>query len=262
MVDRDLTAISPLGMPNPSNNAISLNDGGVLKGYLQSHGPGLAISTRAMNATLHQMAMHTDNVANFGVPGYHRKDPIVTEFVEYLGANAIDETVSHEIGRIRNSGNPLDVALNTPGYFQKVDPNTGRIDVTRDGRMKLDSELNLLSVDNKPVLSTQGTPIQLPFAPHSLHEDLTISPQGVISIFHQKTGKTTTVATLNVVTPQGAPVEKVDMRQGHVEDSNVFLQHEFSRLAPLRRQFEANRQLFLVQSDNLSRTIQELGRTQ
>lgn len=253
--------VDPIGVGGLNQQPVPIQQP-VLKGRLESHGPGLAISTRAMTATLHQMAMHTDNVAHYGVPGYHRKDPVITQFVEYLGANAIDETISEEIGRIRRTDNPLDVALNTPGYFQKVDMTNGRIEETRDGRMKLDGEGNLLAIDNKPILSTEGAPIQLPFIPHSIKEDVSITPEGTIKVFNRETGNTLTVATLNVVTPEGTPIKDVDMRQGHVEDSNVFLQNEFSRLLPLRRQFEANRQLFLIQSDNLSRTIQELGRIQ
>lgn len=233
----------------------------VLEGRLVYQGPGLAITTRAMTATMHQMNMHTDNIAHFGLPGYHRKMPVVNSFVEFLGANAIDEATSNEIGRIRRTDNPLDMALNTQGYFQKVGDD-GRIDVTRDGRMTLNAKGYLLSVDGKHVLSTQGLPIKFPFIPNHLKDDVRVSEHGEISLFDPDSGRQLKIATINVVQPDGTPVTDVDMRQGHVEDSNVFLQHEFTRLAPLRRQFEANRQLFLIQSDNLSRTIQELGRAQ
>lgn len=233
----------------------------ILSGRITNQDPGLAITTRAMSATMQVVSMHTDNIANFGVPGYHRKQPVITTFVEHLGANAVDEVISDEIGRIRKSDNPLDVALNTPGFFQKVGPG-GRVELSRDGRMRLDKDGNVLSIDNKPVLAVDGRPIRLPWIPTNVAEELHISPKGEIAIFDPKTGNTVPVATLNVVTPDGSPAEGVDMRQGHVEDSNVFLQKEFSALVPLRRQFEANRQLFLIQSDALSRVIQELGRAQ
>lgn len=233
----------------------------VLEGRLIYQGPGLNITTRAMTATMHQMGMHTDNIAHFGVPGYHAKTPVVNSFVEYLGANAIDESISNEIGRIRMSDNPLDMALNTPGYFQKVGED-GRIEVTRDGRMMLNAKGYLLSVDGKHILSTQGLPIKFPFIPNQLKNDVKVSEKGDVTLFDPDSGRQLQIATINVVQPDGTPATTVDMRQGHVEDSNVFLQKEFANLAPLRRQFEANRQLFLIQSDNLSRAIQELGRAQ
>lgn len=233
----------------------------VLEGRLTYRGTGLTITTRAMNATLHELAMHTDNIAHFGIPGYQRKTPVVTSFVEYLGANAVDESISNEIGRVRRTDNPLDLALNTQGYFQKVGDD-GRIEVTRDGRMKLNAKGFLLSVDGKHILSSQGLPIKFPFIPTHLKDDVSISPKGEIKVFEPESGKMLAVATVHVVQPDGTPANKIDMRQGHVEDSNVFLQQEFTSMAPLRRQFEANRQLFLIQSDNLSRTIQELGRSQ
>ena len=40
------------------------------------------------------------------------------------------------------------------------------------------------------------------------------------------------------------------------------LAKEFTALVPIRREFEANRQFFLIQSDSLSRMIQELGKAQ
>ncbi|MFN8615338.1 MAG: hypothetical protein U0003_05460 [Vampirovibrionales bacterium] len=248
-----------MAAPYPSGGGIEHTM--ILSGRISNQDPGLAISTHAMTATMQVVGMHTDNIANFGVPGYHRKQPVVTSFVEFLGANAVDEVVSDEIGRVRRTENPLDVALNTPGFFQKVGPG-GRVELTRDGRMRLDAEGNLLSMDNKPVMAVDGRPIRLPFIPGNLSKDFTISPQGDIAVFDPNTSQSVTVARLSVVTAQGTPPETVDMRQHHVEDSNVFLQKEFSALVPLRRQFEANRQLFLIQSDTLSRVIQELGRAQ
>jgi flagellar basal-body rod protein FlgF len=70
------------------------------------------------------------------------------------------------------------------------------------------------------------------------------------------------VGRLAVVTETGEPAGKVDVKQRMVEDSNVFLQREFTEMMPIRRNFEANRQLFIMQSDSLSRMIQELGRAQ
>mgnify|MGYP006200332063 CR=1 FL=1 len=70
------------------------------------------------------------------------------------------------------------------------------------------------------------------------------------------------VGALGVVSQDGSTAAEVDVKQGYVEDSNVYLQKEYTSIMPVRRQFEANRQLFIMQSDQLSKMIQELGRPQ
>ncbi len=230
-----------------------------LKGQITFYDDGMGIATRAMQASMKQIGMHGANIANYGVPGYHRKLPVVTRFAEYLGADGIDESVSTEIGRIRRSDNPLDFALKTPGFFQTAGPD-GTISMSRDGRMKLDEHGNLLSLGGQKVLSDAGTPVQLPFVPQDLKHNLKMSPTGEVSLIDPATGATTVVSRLGIVNQDGSQVAKSEVRQGYVEDSNVMLAEEFTHVVPLRRQFEANRQLFIIQSDILSRTVQELGR--
>ncbi len=233
----------------------------IFKGRVSNDGDGMMIATRGMLATVKQIETHTTNIAHFGLPGYQRKEAVVTSFVEHLGANAVDEVVSTEIGRIRKSNNPLDFALRHPGYFQHMN-TSGSIELTRDGRMKLDKDGNLLSLAGHKILSDGGSPIQFTFIPKNPDRDITVSADGEIKVFHVKTQQMVNMGRIGVVSQTGTIADKVDIRQGHVEDSNVYLQQEFTRVVPLRRQFEANRQIFITQSDVLSRTIQELGRPQ
>ena len=65
---------------------------------------------------------------------------------------------------------------------------------------------------------------------------------------------------LSVVASNGSITTDIDVRQGFTEDSNVTLQSEFFNIIPVRRNFEANRQLYIIQNDELSKTIQELGK--
>ncbi|MBX2861229.1 MAG: hypothetical protein KTR14_08335 [Vampirovibrio sp.] len=231
----------------------------VLRGRISTQEDGLTISTRAMVTQIHIMKTHTDNIANFGVPGYQSKEPVLTTFVEHLGPSGVDEVVNKEVGRLRVTGNPLDTALTVPGYFQRLN-KAGNVELSRDGRFRLDKDGNLLSVDNKPVLSNTGVPIQLPFIPMDIKKQLNVSRNGQIQLLDLKTGSTINVARLGIVNPEGTVLTDVDVAQNYVEDSNVYLQKEYTGIMPLRRQFEANRQLFLVQSDALSRMIQDLSR--
>jgi flagellar basal-body rod protein FlgF len=232
----------------------------VLRGYAYAN-DGLTISIKSMHTQMAMLNVHTDNIANFGIPGYQRKKAVVTSFAEYLGPNAVDTATETEIGRIRRSGNPLDVALETPGYFQKLNA-MGGIELTRDGRFRLDKDGYLRALDDKHILSAAGTPIRFSFIPKDLEKQVKITPDGEIKVYDAQKGKATSMGKIGVARETGVAASEVTLKQGYVEDSNVMLQDEFVAIMPLRRQFEANRQMFIIQNDALSRMIQELGRTQ
>jgi flagellar basal-body rod protein FlgF len=232
----------------------------VLRGYAYAN-DGLTISIKSMHTQMAMLNVHTDNIANFGIPGYQKKKAVVTSFAEYLGPNAVDTATDTEIGRIRRSGNPLDLALNTKGYFQKVNA-LGAIELTRDGRFHLDKDGYLRALDDKQVLSSSGTPIRFSIIPQDLEKQVKVTPGGEIQVYEPKKGRMIPMGRIGVANEKGAAASEIDVRQGYVEDSNVMLQDEFVAIMPLRRQFEANRQMFILQNDALSRMIQELGRTQ
>ena len=52
-----------------------------------------------------------------------------------------------------------------------------------------------------------------------------------------------------------------DVKQGYNEYSNVTLQNEFLAVKPVVRNFEANRQIFLIESTNLQKVISQLSST-
>ena len=57
----------------------------------------------------------------------------------------------------------------------------------------------------------------------------------------------------------GLAVLNPDVKQGYNEHSNVVLQNEFLAIKPVVRNFEANRQIFLIESSNLQKVISQLG---
>lgn len=232
-----------------------------IQGHITYQGDGLGLSTKAMLAQMTLLNVHTDNIANFGVPGYQRKDPVITSFAELLGPEGIEKVTSTEIGRIRKSGNPLDTALNTKGYYQKLNA-AGGVELTRDGRFQLDRDGYLRALDGKQVLSSAGIPMRFPVIPQDLEKQVKVAPNGEVTIYDAKKGEMIRVGALGVVSQDGSAAAEIDVKQGYVEDSNVYLQKEYTSIMPVRRQFEANRQLFIMQSDQLSKMIQELGRAQ
>lgn len=219
---------------------------------------GLTASLRAMHVQSELIGMHNENVTGFDKIGYQRKEPIVSSFTEYIGVHGLSQTVDDQIGRIAMSDNPLDLALANKGYFQTQTQDGVRL--TRDGRFKLDKNGNLLTLEDAQVLSSAGTPIQLPIVPEKI-EDVKINSKGLVSVFNKNTHKLEDVAYLGVVDSNGAAVLDPQVKQGYNEYSNVSLQNEFIAMMPIIRNFEANRQIFMIQNQNLQKVISQLGTT-
>lgn len=226
-------------------------------------GDGMFVAARSMAAYMEAMSVHADNIAHYAVPGYQAQKPIVRSFVEHLGPGAVERATSETIGRLRRTGQPTDLALESEGYFQLLDPATGMVQTTRDGRMTIDKDGYLLSMDGqRHFLDTGGNPLKLPKLPSDPANQLKVDRNGVVTFYNRYGGDMTPVGRLAVVSGKGGPLSEVAISQGTVEDSNVFLAEEFASILPKRREFEANRQVFILQSDSLSRMIQELGRPQ
>ena len=66
---------------------------------------------------------------------------------------------------------------------------------------------------------------------------------------------------LGIVDANGMAVLNPDVKQGYNEYSNVTLQNEFLAVKPVVRNFEANRQIFLIESTNLQKVISQLSST-
>lgn len=221
--------------------------------YLES---GIKTSLRAMQVQSELVSMTNQNIIGFDKIGYQRQEPIVSSFTEYLGVDGLSQTVDDKVGRIMMSENPLDFAIATKGYFQTQNENG--VKLTRDGRFKLDREGNLLTQEDHQVLSNAGVPIQLPFVPDDLKK-IKVDDSGLLSVFNDKTKKLEAVATIGVVDANGMTVMDPKVKQGYNEYSNVSLQNEFLSMMPVIRAFEANRQVFMIQNQNLQKVISQLG---
>ena len=219
---------------------------------------GITASLRAMHVQSELIGMYNENVTGFDKIGYQRKDPVVSSFTEYIGVHGLSQTVDDKVGRITMSDNPLDIALANKGYFQTQGENG--VKLTRDGRFKLDKSGNLLTLQDEQVLSAAGTPIQLPLVPEKI-EDVKIDAKGMVSVLNRQTHKFEQAGRLGVVDANGLVVTDPQVKQGYNEYSNVSLQDEFISMMPVIRNFEANRQIFMIQNQNLQKVISQLGTT-
>jgi flagellar basal body rod protein FlgG len=220
---------------------------------------GLTASLRAMHVQSEMVGMINENVIGFDKVGFQRRDPVVSSFSEWIGVHGLSSTVDDKVGRVQLSQNPLDIALANKGYFAIMTP--AGMELTRDGRFKLDKDGNLLNLEDNPVLSNTGMPIQLPVVPEK-PEYVKIDEKGLVSVYDTKTNKLRSAAFLGVMDSNGAIVMEPQVKQGYNEFSNVSLQEEFIKLMPTIRNFEANRQIFMIQNQTLQKVISQLGSAQ
>lgn len=217
---------------------------------------GLTTSIRAMHLDSELIGISNENIGGFDKVGYQRKEAVVSSFAEFLGIHALSTTKDDKVGRIAVSDNPLDIALANKGYFQTESKNG--IKLTRDGRFKIGKDGSLLTLEDAHVLSSAGTPIQLPFVPQDLKQ-IKIDKSGKISLFNPDTNKLMNVGQIGVVDTNGILVMDPNVKQGYNEFSNVSLQQEFITMMPIMKNFDANRQMFMLQNANLGKAISQLS---
>lgn len=219
---------------------------------------GIDVAIRAMQVQTELMSIANENITGFDKVGYQRQEAVVSSFTEYIGVNGISKTTDTKVGRISMSENPLDFAIAREGYFQ-TEGDDG-IKLTRDGRFKLDKDGNLLTLDDRRVLSNAGMPIRLPVVPEKV-EDVKVDESGLVKVLDKQTGELMLAGHIGVVDANGMVVMDPQVKQGYNEYSNVALQNEFINMMPIIRNFEANRQIFMIQNQNLQKVISQLGST-
>ena len=108
------------------------------------------------------------------------------------------------------------------------------------------------------MLSDAGMPITLPVVPDD-ESQVVVNTKGKVSVYAKGSNQLVEAGYLGIVDANGMAVLNPDVKQGYNEYSNVTLQNEFLAVKPVVRNFEANRQIFLLESSNLQKVISQLG---
>lgn len=162
----------------------------------------MQISAQGAMAAMYRQDVLTNNLANLNTVGYKPDAPVVrqrdaavqedglfhlpsNDMLEALGngVTAHRNRVSFDQGAIRQTGNPLDVAIEGEGFFVvqlAADGNTSAQRLTRDGRFNLNAAGELVTVSGGlRVLDNAGTPIALdPSQPVAIDGDGTVRQNG------------------------------------------------------------------------------------
>lgn len=225
-------------------------------------------------AMQHQMDVIANNIANADTPAY-RSERVL--FQEYLMDNGPGQTPLSYVqdygllrdtseGEIKETGNPLDIALNGKGYFEVSTAEGMRY--SRDGHLTLNTQGDLSTADGDPLLDTQNQPIFV----DPRDGAVTIATDGTISNSSGQIGQLKLVRfasdqkmqnvgnTLYTTDQTPAPATGLVVEQGMIEGSNVRPIVQMTRMVQLLRNYQAAQQLLNVDHSRQTNAMSDLAK--
>ena len=245
-----------------------------------------ALALRSMQHDMKRVERLGVNVANAMTPGYKRELVVDTPFANLIdhqiqtdavAANMqtqIEIATDNRAGVLKETGEKLDLAIAGDGYFEILTPNG--LAYTRKGNFQVDARGRLTTENGDAVMGKNGE-IFLKSSQPQIERDG--------KIFE---GQPNGVGTDNVVVAQiklvllsdkknlvrdnhgqvtGDPelvlteVKDPQIRQGHLENSNVSSMEEMVHLMQTMRHFESMQKLVQGYDEMLGSAIKKLGET-
>lgn len=205
-----------------------------------------------------------NNVANISTNAF-KKD--IISFHRILSMKN-SSTTDFSPGPIRHTGNELDVALETPGFFKIQTPRGIRY--TRDGAFKLDVDRTLVTHNGDPVLGQNG-------AITINGKNVTIEPDGRVLVDNEAVDTISVVdfRNLDLVKKEGSSyyvfqgqerdiftAENISVQNGYIEQSNVNPTGEMIKMIMSLRRFESAQKAIQFMDEITSKMVNEVGRLQ
>jgi flagellar basal-body rod protein FlgF len=222
-----------------------------------------------------------NNMANANTAGYKGERGVFEEYVDKASGGTRSAPTSFVVDRgsyletaqggLSQSGNALDVALQGEGWLSYL-TEAGERTYGRDGRMTIDAQGNLVTMNGHNVLDAGGGAIAIP----AEAGDITIAKDGTISGTDGNV-----IAQIGMfdipdiqayarrgagmfVPPEGAqpagPALNSTLHQGFVEQSNVDSITEMTRMMEVQRSYDRASKLLENTAELKKQTISRLGR--
>jgi len=237
---------------------------------------GQYIALSGMRSRLDELDRLSIDLANAGTAGYksERVDHEAADRPAFNDAlqSAIDVTIGGRrldtsSGSVEPTGRDLDVAIEGDGYFTVQTPGGDRY--TRSGHFTRNAEGLLTTPTGLPVLGDDGQPIKLGVGKVRFEEDgrvingSTVAGRLAVVTFADP-GKLVNQSGATLAAPPDQtpePAEKIIIRQGALEQSNVSVVQRISEMTDVSRAFEAlQKSVSVVMNDVYGQAIQQLGR--
>jgi flagellar basal-body rod protein FlgF len=223
-------------------------------------------------ALARQLAVVANNVANMSTTAYKSERVLFEEFLvttdEGVELSFVqDVAVARDLqdGELKQTGNPLDLAISGRGYFVIETPEGPRY--SRNGHFRLSSEGRLVTQDGFAVLDAQNQPIEV----NPEEKSITVSPDGTVALGAGAATRLQIVGFANEynLRPVGSglyeteeatqPAPRAAVLQGMLESSNVEPILEITQMIELSRSYEATQRLLESGNDLSLRTIRRLA---
>ncbi|MHC8509160.1 MAG: flagellar basal-body rod protein FlgF [Rhodospirillales bacterium] len=235
------------------------------------------IALSRQTALRRQMGMVANNMANMNTTGFKAERMMFVEHLvrskggqKYWGdkqAYVRDVASRRDLseGPIKQTGNPLDLAIAGDGYFVVRTELGDRY--TRNGRFQLDQTGQLVTQAGLPVLTDAGVPIFFP----PEEADITVARDGVISTQNGVVGRLALArfedpqnleqnagglyATDDEALPAG---DDAGVMQYSLEQSNVQGIVEMTRMMEVHRSYDSVRRFIEREDDRHKKLIKEM----
>lgn len=230
-------------------------------------------------AAMKRMEIISNNLANVNTPGF-KKDKMLFESMLAGAVNppAVPQGstadpilqkenvfIDYAQGPVAKTGNAFDLSIDGDGFFVVNTPEGQAY--TRQGNFRLSADGTLVTVDGFPVMGQNG-------AIRVQGSQVEINAKGVVTVDGNRAGTVNVVdfpkpynlnkaagALFTPVDPQVTPqVAKVEIRQGHLEGSNVESISEMVQMIETSRYFDACSKVIKGFDDIAAKAANEIGR--
>lgn len=247
--------------------------------------PGLYISAGGMIAAEQRQSVYANNVANASTAGYKALTPVQLGFYPLFqkagesyhvyvpktapggGVKVVETFPDLSLGPLKQTGNPLNIAIQGPGYIVIQSSSGERF--TRAGDLTLDAEGYLSTPQGYRVLGTNGQPIQIQGTEINISSDGNVTvdgvPAGQIRCVEFKNPERLTREGENLYSASQEiqrgmqPATKSALRQGYLEWSNTKIPTEMIRVTLGLRAYEANQRVISAIDESIGRLIDQVG---
>ncbi len=195
-----------------------------------------------------QLQVTNNNIANSNSPGYQKGIAITKQYNHghLTFANDISVAIDRSVGGLKQTGNPLDLAISTPNNYFAVESTKG-VRYTRNGAFVIDENAQLANSNGLPVLNREGKPIS--FNTGEVNK-IFVDTSGVVFNNGEVVDRIGifTFVDLGTLRKEGATllrtenearlVENAHVLQGILEDSNSSSIIEIKNLIDISRSFD------------------------
>ncbi len=234
------------------------------------------IALSRQGALRRELDVIANNMANMNTTAYKGESMMFVEhLVKSKGSQSfIPQKLSYardvaqyqnmEEGPLKYTGNSLDIAIHGDGYFVVDTPEGQRY--TRNGRLNLNNDGQLVNQNNLPILSNAGTPFF--FSPDD--KKISIGSDGTVSTNNGQVGKIKVVTFedpqklqkrsggLLFTDDQPTDATNPNVQQGSLESSNVKPIIEITKMIQVQRAYDSVRSFIDKEDSRQRKMIQEL----